>query len=103
VTGGYHSGGASYVLSRESLKRFHEAYRDPNAICHRSGAEDVQIAKCLRQKGVYAGESIDENDRERFHPLSFSAHFNGAYPSWMYKYAENTLSRVSLSCVAYVL
>ncbi|CAF0755564.1 unnamed protein product [Adineta ricciae] len=92
VPKGYHSGGASYVLSKESLRRFYTAHTNPNSSCRKDGgAEDVEVAKCLRNEGVYPGKSLDDQNRELFHPLPFHDHFRGSFPDWMLSYAENPL------------
>ena len=96
VPGGYHSGGASYVLSREALRRFYQAHQDRNTSCLKDGgSEDIQIAKCLRRKGVYIGKSLDKQNRELFHPVPFSVYFSGKFPKWLLSYAANPLQAVS--------
>ena len=85
-----HAGGAGYVLSREAIKRFYQAHHEPNTTCVKDGgAEDVEVAKCLRTKNVYPGISLDKYNRERFHHLSFASHFRGQFPDWFIEHAEN--------------
>lgn len=95
VEQGYHSGGAGYVLSRESLRRFAFVHQSTLNTCSKDGgSEDVEIARCLRKLGVYPGKSLDDLGRERFHPLPFSHHIQGLYPDWLYDLAENPLKKV---------
>ena len=74
VRQGYMSGGAGYVLSREALNRFVEqALKDKDhVICKTheyTGAEDVEIGKCLENVNVIAGDSRDSLGRGRFFPF----------------------------------
>ncbi len=84
-------------MSREALQRFYQVQQSPNqTYCQTEhGAEDVEIGKCLRAKGVQVGKSLDENNRELFHPLIFHDHFRGSVPDWLIKNAENAVQSVS--------
>ncbi|KAH8319117.1 hypothetical protein KR067_010194 [Drosophila pandora] len=71
VKQGYMSGGAGYVLSREAVRRFVvEALPNPK-VCkdENTGAEDVEMGKCLENVKVVAGDSRDSNGRGRFFPF----------------------------------
>ncbi|KAL5012402.1 hypothetical protein ScPMuIL_010953 [Solemya velum] len=71
VQQGYMSGGAGYVMSREALTRIVEKGFHNKSYCPdvELGLEDVYIGKCMENLGVLAGDSRDEESRERFHPL----------------------------------
>ena len=61
-----------------------------NSSCAKDlGSEDVEIARCLRKKGVYMGNSTDRYNRERFHASSFKGHFNNPPADWLFTYSEN--------------
>ena len=78
------------MLSREALRRFYRAHHDPQSHCVKdNGSEDVEIARCLRAQGVVPGRSLDEHNRELFHPLPFADHFLGRFPDWLHWIAEN--------------
>jgi glycoprotein-N-acetylgalactosamine 3-beta-galactosyltransferase len=93
----YHSGGGSYVLSREAIKRLQIKLENEYETCQNTGTEDVDVARCLRKVGVFPNKSIDEQGRERFHPLNLLGHYHGHYPDWLYKYASNPVQKVFYS------
>ena len=85
------------MLSRESLRRFHQAHQDSASGCRKDGGrEDVKITSCLSTRGVYPGKSLDEQNRELFHPLPFESHFRGEFPSWLVRSAANPLEAVNI-------
>ena len=91
------------MLSRESLRRFHDAHQDSQSACVKDGGdEDLEVANCLRTKGVRPGKSVDAQNRELFHPLPFIAHFRGLFPDWLPAYAENTPQSVSAHSMSVV-
>lgn len=94
VNNGYHSGGASYLLSKEAFNRIGSKLNENFDFCPNSGTEDVDVAKCLRILGVNPEPSIDDHGRERFHPLSLNDHFSGNFPEWLKQYAKNPLKKV---------
>lgn len=88
VKGGYHSGGAGYVLSKEALRRF--AVLGNSKICRADGgAEDVEMGSCLQKLNVTAGKTVDSLGRSRFHCFNPGTHLHGGYPSWFYSYDSN--------------
>lgn len=78
VRHGYNAGGASYVLSRDALRRFGEASTSgmpsiPSNVSAPScnlnsdrGVEDIEMGKCMEALGVIAGDTRDEMKRGRF-------------------------------------
>ncbi|KAH9492928.1 Glycoprotein-N-acetylgalactosamine 3-beta-galactosyltransferase 1 [Bulinus truncatus] len=64
----YASGGAGYVMSRESLRRFGERADNLNQSCLSDlGFEDIEVARCLMSLGVGLKSTFDNHDRHRFH------------------------------------
>ena len=94
VQKGYHSSGAGYLLSRESLNRLGSRLNKNFNSCPNTGIEDVNVAQCLRMLNVNPGKSVDELGRERFHPLSLNSYFQQELPNWMYSYSENKPEKV---------
>ena len=85
----YVSGGGGYVLTRKGLELF-GSYMDDNSIYSKctSIMEDIMVGNCLKtifqlaphgqtKDLTIVGESVDEQGRERFHPLGFRVHFRG--------------------------
>jgi hypothetical protein len=66
-------GGGGYILSNEAFNRLGSAISKNLTFCRLDGAEDVNVASCLRKLGVYPNKSIDDLGRERFHSLSIFA------------------------------
>lgn len=87
--GGYNSGGAGYVFSKETLRRFGKLLKNPRLCSLESFAEDVEVGKCLANVGVHPGDSRDSRHRETFHPFPPEHHLIQGYvpkDSWLYQY-----------------
>ncbi|EDW77944.1 uncharacterized protein Dwil_GK24280 [Drosophila willistoni] len=76
----YISGGAGYVLSKSALQRFMTLGFHNSSICsdRTFGIEDVDLGRCLRNVGVVAGDSQDDQGLPRFVP---SPHYQNTLPS----------------------
>ena len=82
----YVSGGGGYVLTKRGIDLF-SSHMNNNFNYSRcqSIMEDMMVGFCLQtilqsQSNHHlnvAGETIDQQGRERFHPLAFRIHFNG--------------------------
>ena len=98
---GYHSGGAGYLLSKESLTRLGKRLNENFTSCSNSNIEDIDVARCLRLVQVYPKKSIDELGRERFHLMNLKDHFEGKFPKFLYSYAELSPRKV-LYLISYI-
>lgn len=90
VKQGYMSGGAGYVLSKEALKRFVNAFKEEKCT-HSSSVEDLALGKCMENINVKAGDSRDTSGKETFHPFVPEHHLiQGYLPKtfwyWNYNY-----------------
>uniref|UniRef100_A0A914VET3 N-acetylgalactosaminide beta-1,3-galactosyltransferase n=1 Tax=Plectus sambesii TaxID=2011161 RepID=A0A914VET3_9BILA len=92
--GGYISGGPGYVISAFNLKKLIQSFSMPQCSQSSSGAEDVEIAKCLRLVGITPGDSRDVR-RFRFSPFKventmFHDSLKSAY-NWFWSYSAHKL------------
>ncbi|KAH8237750.1 hypothetical protein KR038_011135 [Drosophila bunnanda] len=99
----YMSGGSGYVLSREALRTFAEGLNDTTK-CRQEDdhAEDVEMGKCLFNLDVKAGDSRDDQLRNRFYPTApFGALLSGnvGIDFWLYKYAYYN-ARTCMDCLS---
>ena len=86
------SGGAGYVLSRAALTRLVIKSLPNPGRCRQDsgGAEDVELGQCLEACDVAAGDSRDDEGRERFHPFPPEYHvIPGGLPrnNWYWEYS----------------
>lgn len=87
----YPSGGAGYVLSQQALLQFGEqilSKPEKRQTCNKDEAEDINLAYCLAQIGIYVTNARDDHQLERFHPMTFEQHFLGKFTKWIEKNAQ---------------
>ncbi|CAG7820320.1 unnamed protein product [Allacma fusca] len=88
----YASGGAGYVLSKESVRRFIEEALPNKKNCSAvpGGSEDLEMGKCLRNVGVELGDSRDKLGKHRFMALApdrlVARYPSYPIPAWYKKY-----------------
>ncbi|XP_035243354.1 glycoprotein-N-acetylgalactosamine 3-beta-galactosyltransferase 1-B [Anguilla anguilla] len=99
VKQGYMSGGAGYVLSKEAVRRFVEAF-DTNTCGHTSPVEDLALGRCMEKVGVKAGDSRDTLGRETFHPFEPHQQLTSKFPNsfWYWKYCYYPVVQGSQCC-----
>jgi glycoprotein-N-acetylgalactosamine 3-beta-galactosyltransferase len=73
---GYHSGGAGYVLSKESFNRIGKALNRNYSFCQNTNFEDVDVAGCLRKLFVYKEKSIDQQGRGNLTVFDYKLELN---------------------------
>ncbi|EDV94074.1 glycoprotein-N-acetylgalactosamine 3-beta-galactosyltransferase 1 [Drosophila grimshawi] len=106
----YMSGGASYVLSREALRRFmNEAY-DSDKICpeaKKMGIEDFYMGICLQNVGVHlidSSHALPNDERPKFFPLdvvNYVYNANGSIPDWLQEMSVSQILAGSDCCSNY--
>ena len=104
----FNSGGAGYVLSRGTLRKYiTTGYDHPHCNPHRHTAmEDVMIAECLRKVfNIGLTDTRDDQARERFHPFAPGNHLSWAPPQpgvhdWYFDYNQEWGLKQGLECCA---
>ncbi|XP_037928500.1 glycoprotein-N-acetylgalactosamine 3-beta-galactosyltransferase 1-like [Teleopsis dalmanni] len=78
----YMSSSAGYVLSKEALRRFVKSALPNTEICTpgANGKESEELARCLKNVGVLAGDSRAEDGSNTFFPFSLSDYLKGLKP-----------------------
>ncbi|CAP30629.1 Protein CBG11315 [Caenorhabditis briggsae] len=67
---GYNAGGAGYILSRAALKIFAEKLYPNATLCPDDIYEDVGIARCLANAGIYPEDTRNSHGQNRFNTFS---------------------------------
>ena len=89
----FNSGGAGYILNKQSLMLLKDTIDTPKCFPHQVGFwEDVNVAQCLSKSNVLPYDTRDTQKRERFHPFTPGHHLNYRIPlqnkqnDWYVKY-----------------
>ncbi|XP_021346821.1 glycoprotein-N-acetylgalactosamine 3-beta-galactosyltransferase 1-B-like isoform X2 [Mizuhopecten yessoensis] len=81
VKQGYYSGGAGYVLSKESVRRLVKDGIETGNCSDTGQWEDVDVGKCMETLGIKLGNSTDSKGRSRFHCFAPENHLLGRFPN----------------------
>ncbi|CAJ0948300.1 unnamed protein product, partial [Mesorhabditis belari] len=76
---GYNSGGAGYVLSRETLRRFETFLYRNQTLCPDDEFEDLGLGRCLANLGIFPVDSRNEKFQQRFNGY----HYNDIFGGWI--------------------
>lgn len=86
----YMSGGAGYVFNKAGLKLLVEKGIQNKGTCREKGSfEDLEVGRCAVKSGVTIYSSIDNFERETFHPDRIQDYIPGPPPQWLYYYSRN--------------
>lgn len=90
----FNSGGSGYTINKAALKTL-VVKAFPHCFPHmKTFAEDVMVATCLRNQGVFPYETKDEQGGERYMPFQPAHHLTYKIPAdknsdWYPKYSIN--------------
>ncbi|XP_055873479.1 glycoprotein-N-acetylgalactosamine 3-beta-galactosyltransferase 1-like [Biomphalaria glabrata] len=94
---GYASGGAGYVISKESLRRFGQRGQKFKDTCKADdGYEDVEISRCLESLGVRLEPSFDSLRRHRFHFTSPEEYLRATFATGLGPNEDSDLRRMGI-------
>jgi len=71
----FNSGGSGYTLNKAALKLLVAVAFPECSVDRKTSAEDVMVAECFREYGVYPYETKDEFGGERYMPFSPGTHY----------------------------
>ena len=90
------SGGAGYVFSNAGLKLLVEKGLQVKGTCQEKGSfEDVEVGRCATKAGVRIYSSLDQFERESFHPDNLKDFLPGPPQQWLFYYSRNKPKGVS--------
>ncbi|XP_033639685.1 glycoprotein-N-acetylgalactosamine 3-beta-galactosyltransferase 1-like [Asterias rubens] len=92
---GYLSGGAGYVMSREALRaivvnQLEIPLATPSCEYYKTiRSEDVRVGLCMQMAGVTVGDSRDDQNKNRFLPLTVESFFTKNVPEWFNRFSKH--------------